>query len=163
MEKFVKHTIAPFYHKDSKVLILGTMPSPKSREEGFYYAHPQNRFWRIVGDLFNSATPKTVLKKQELLQKNKIALWDVLQSCEIVGASDSSIKNPVANDISFVLQTTEIQKIFTTGKKAYDLYRRYCEPQTKMEAILLPSTSPANCRMNYDTLLQQYQKILDFL
>lgn len=160
---YIEHTFGPFYKSDSRILILGTMPSPKSREEGFYYAHPQNRFWRIMAELFQEKTLENVQEKMAFLEKHKIALWDVLFSCEIQGADDSSIKNPKPNKINRILYEADIQAIFTTGKKAYDLYRKYCYPDTKREAISLPSTSPANCRMSYAELLEEYKIILQYL
>ena len=160
---YTEHTFDAFYRKDSRVLILGTMPSPKSREEGFYYAHPQNRFWRIMADLFGEKPFENLQEKVAFLEKHKIALWDVLFSCEIEGAEDSSIKNPKPNNINRILLGADIKAIFTTGKKAQDLYRRYCFVDTKREAIALASTSPANCRMKYDELLEEYKIILRYL
>jgi len=160
---YTEHTFDAFYRKDSRILILGTMPSPKSREEGFYYAHSQNRFWRIMADLFTEKSFENVEEKMAFLEKYKIALWDVLFSCEIQGAEDSSIKNPQPNNINRILNEADIQAIFTTGKKAQELYRRYCLKKTKREAIALPSTSPANCRMTYEELLAEYREILRYL
>jgi len=160
---YTEHTFDAFYREDSRILILGTMPSPKSREEGFYYAHPQNRFWRIMADLFGEKHFDTIQEKMAFLEKYKIALWDVLFSCEIQGAEDSSIKNSQPNRINRVLEEADIQAIFTTGKKAQDLYRRYCLEETKREAVSLPSTSPANCRMSYEELLEEYKVILQYL
>lgn len=160
---YTEHTFDAFYRKDSRILILGTMPSPKSREEGFYYAHPQNRFWRIMADLFGEKPFKNPEEKIAFLEKYKIALWDVLFSCEIQGAEDNSIKKPQPNNINRILYSADIQAIFTTGKKAQDLYRRYCFKDTKREAISLPSTSPANCRTSYEDLLEEYKRILMYL
>jgi TDG/mug DNA glycosylase family protein len=139
------------------------MPSPKSREYGFYYSHPQNRFWHILSDLFHEPFPQTNEEKTALLLRHHIALWDVLHSCRIDGADDASIRYPVPNDIAGLLKTTGIHQVFTTGAKAASLYRRFCLPQTGVEAFPLPSTSPANCRFyTYDKLLEAYRVLLNY-
>ncbi|MBM6921589.1 DNA-deoxyinosine glycosylase [Phocea massiliensis] len=142
----VLHELAPVFDKQSRVLFLGTIPSPKSREKGFYYAHPQNRFWPVLAAVFGEEIPQTTEQRRNFALSHGIALWDVLASCTIRGADDQSIKDPVANDLSIILNHADIRAIFTTGKKAAALYKKYCLPQTKREAIELPSTSPANCR-----------------
>lgn len=163
MEEFVTHTLQPIYDKNARVLILGTIPSPKSREYGFYYGHPQNRFWRVLAALFREEIPMTNDAKKQFVLSHHIALWDVLASCTINGAEDSSIKNPTPNDINRILSEAPIRAIITTGKKAFSLYRRYCEPNTHREAICLPSTSPANCRnCGLEDLICAYRVILDF-
>ena len=153
----------PFIEKDSEILILGTFPSPKSREEGFYYGHPQNRFWKIVAKLLNQEVPVTVEQKKAFLKRNHIALWDTLESCTITGASDASIKNPKVNDVKNCIKGTKIKQIFTTGKKAESLYNRYIKEDTGMDAIGLPSSSPRNCTMDFDTLCEKYKVLLDYL
>lgn len=155
----VTHTLKPIFNAESSVLILGTMPSPKSRENNFYYGNPQNRFWKVLSAVFNEKLPENNKERAELLLKHRIALWDVLESCEIKGADDSSIKNPVPNDLSIILDTCNIKAIFTTGKKAFLLYQRLCEPKTKTPAVVLPSTSPANCRMSLESLIESYSEI----
>ena len=155
----VEHTIPVFCPKGSRILILGTIPSPKSRAFGFYYGHPQNRFWRVLADVLEEDIPETNDEKKAFLLRNHIGLWDVLASCEINGASDSSIKNPVPNDFTEILSRGEIQSIYTTGRKATDLYKRYCYPDTQVEAIMLPSTSPANCRVSFEALKEAYRVI----
>lgn len=152
------HTLDPIYFNDSKVLILGSMPSLKSRELGFYYAHPKNRFWTTLEKVYNTKIGNSKEEKIVFLKTNKIALFDVLQSCEISSSSDSSIKNPVANDLSTILNNSSITTIFTTGRKAYTLYKKFCYPNTKIEAIYLPSTSAANCPKNIDDILFSYYK-----
>lgn len=159
----VKHEIKPFYNKQSKILILGTMPSPKSREMGFYYAHPQNRFWKVLSDILNEKFPETIAERQKLLNKYHIALWDVLVYCQIEGASDSSIKNPVANDLNSLIKESQIKAIFTTGKKAESLYNKLCFSKTQMPCIFLPSTSPANQQISYGKVKEEYKKILEYL
>ena len=142
----VLHELSPVFNAQSRVLFLGTIPSPKSREKGFYYAHPQNRFWPVLAAVFGEEVPQTTEERRNFALLHGIALWDVLASCTIRGADDKSIKDPVANDLSIILNHADIRAIFTTGKKAAALYKKYCLPQTKREAIELPSTSPANCR-----------------
>lgn len=159
----VTHTFDPIVDHQSKILILGSMPSPKSRENGFYYGHPQNRFWKVIADIFNEEIPNTNELKKEFLHRHHIALWDVLKSCEIKGADDNSIKNPVPNDFTEILNQAPIKVIFTTGKKATDLYMKYCYPSTQIPTIGLPSTSPANRRISYEALKLEYEQLLDFL
>lgn len=158
----VWHTLEALYDADSRILILGTMPSVKSRELGFYYAHPQNRFWKIMAHYFDEPL-KTKEERIAFCHRHHIALFDVLQSCEIKGSSDSSIQKAVPNDLRPILNTANITAIFTTGKKAYDLYQRYLKQQTGMDAILLPSTSPANAQKSLEALIEDYQVILKFL
>lgn len=159
----VAHLIPPVYNAQSRVLILGTMPSPKSREVGFYYGHPQNRFWKVMAYHFKVSYPQTTEERRELMLSRHIALWDVLESCTINGAGDASIRDAVANDITPILQTADIRAIFTTGKKAYTLYQRLIRPQVGRDAILLPSTSPANCGQPLDALCTRYATILTYL
>ena len=149
------HTIKPFYNKDSK--ILGSFPSIKSREAGFYYAHPQNRFWKVLSNIFN----ETIENKQEFLKKNHIALFDVCASCEIKGSSDASIKEVVPNDISEILKSSEIKIIFLNGKTAANLYKKYMQ-DIKIPSVVLPSTSPANATFNLEKLTKEYQVIAKF-
>ena len=161
--EFVSHTFGPVYDGRSRVLILGTMPSPKSREHGFYYGHPQNRFWPVMAELFGVPRPQTNAEKEALVRAHGIALWDVLTSCTITGASDASIRDPEPNDIGVILRAAEIRAVYTTGAKAAELYRRYCLPRTGVPAAALPSTSPANARMRLADLIGAYRVILDDL
>lgn len=154
-----KHTIDAYYQKDSKILILGTMPSVKSRELCFFYMHPKNRFWKVLSTIYNESFPNTIEEKKEFLKKHHIALWDVVKSCEMIGSSDSSITNVEVNDIVSLLEKTNIQTIYTTGKKAFQLYQKYSYPSTKIEAIYLPSTSPANAVLTEKDLIEKYQII----
>lgn len=158
----VIHPLAPVYDVGSRVLILGTMPSPRSREEGFYYGHPQNRFWKILSTLYDEPVAKNTVQRLEFLHKHHIALWDVLAQCDITGAQDSSIRNPVANDISFILKQCNICAIYTTGQTAAKWYKRLIQPHTEIEAITLPSTSPANCAVSMEKLLDAYAQILQY-
>ena len=158
----VMHTFEPIYDGNSKVLILGTMPSVRSRAENFYYMHPQNLFWRVLSNILAIQLPGTIADKKKMLLDNYMAIWDVLQSCEIEGSSDSTIRNPVANDFSGIIGKTQIKAIFTNGTKATDLYKRYCKKSTGIHSIYLPSTSPAN-RKNYDfnKVCHEWKQILD--
>ena len=158
--EYIEHTIPPVYDEHSKILILGTMPSPKSREYGFYYSHPQNRFWRVLSELYQEPLPTTVEEKAAFVLRHNIALWDVLKSCQIQGADDSSIRDPVPNDIAGLVHRTHIARIFTTGTKAAALYKRFCQ-KTAGPAVPLPSTSPANCRhYTVERLVEAYRVIL---
>jgi len=161
--KIVEHTLLPEYDKNSKVLILGTIPSPKSRENGFYYGHPQNRFWKVMAGIFNADLPVTNDEKKLFIKERNIALWDVLASCEIKSASDTSIRNPKANSISEITDKADIRAVFTTGKKAYELYKKYCMEFNDYPVIPLSSTSPANCRMTLEKLIEEYKVILKYL
>ena len=125
----IEHPLEPIYAVDSRVLVLGTMPSPKSREIGFYYGHPQNRFWKVMGALFDEPEPLGIEGRTAFLYAHGIALWDVLSSCAIVGASDASIVDPVANDLSRIAEAAPLEAVFTTGSKATALYRRFGAPQ----------------------------------
>lgn len=162
MEK-VFHTLEPVFDENSRVLILGTMPSPKSRERMMYYGHPQNRFWRVMASVLETDLPEGADARFQMLRERGIALWDVLSSCSIDGASDSSIRDAVPNDISLITSRTDIRMIFTTGKKAYELYNRYMRPVTGIDAVCLPSPSPANCAVSMDELIDSYKQILDYL
>lgn len=161
-EKIV-HPIPPVFDSQSRVLILGTMPSPKSRESGFYYGHPQNRFWRVLAALWNEQVPETTEEKRAFALQHGIALWDVLASCSIVGASDASIRDAVPNPIGDLLRQTRIHSVVTTGKTAGKLYQKFCFPQTRKTAIVLPSTSPANCRIPMETLITEYKILRELL
>ena len=157
------HSIEPIFDAESRVLILGTMPSPKSREVQFYYGHPQNRFWRVLAAVLGEELPQSVPEKKAMLLRHRIALWDVLAECEITGASDSSIRNPVANDLSVILGHAPVQAVFTTGATAWKLYTRLQKPHTGIEAVRLPSTSPANCAVKMEALTEAYKAILPWL
>ena len=153
------HQIEPVYNKDSKILILGSFPSVKSRETGFFYGHPQNRFWKVIASLYNENVPAIIEEKKEMLLRNHIALWDVVASCEIRGSSDTSIRNVKANDIKKLIQETSISRIYVNGKTAYKLYQKYLEGHLGMKAVVLPSTSPANAAYSLDRLLEEWKII----
>ena len=156
----VLHTVSPVYDNNSRVLVLGSFPSVKSWEEGFFYGHKQNRFWIVLSNCFDCALPQTIDEKKKLLLSNGVALWDVIHSCDITGSSDSSIKNAVPNDISKILAAANIQKIITNGKKADTLYKKYIEPETNIKAVCLPSTSPANAQWSLDRLCDEWKNEL---
>lgn len=158
------HPFPPIYDKNSQILILGTFPSPKSRSSNFYYSHPQNHFWKVIAHIFNQKVPITNQEKEQFLLKNHIALWDVIQSCEIKGAKDETIKNPLPNDLNMILKKANIKAIFTTGKKATELYQKLIYPYTDIQSNYLPSTSPANSA-NYtiEDLHQAYLQIMNYL
>lgn len=146
------HPIKPIFDKKSKILILGSFPSKKSREQMFFYGHPQNRFWKVVSAVFCQKTPETIEEKTEFLLSNNIAVWDVIASCDIVGSSDSSIKNVVANDLSLIFQSADIKQIFVNGKTAEKYYKKYIQNKIGRGAVCLPSTSPANAAWSVDRL-----------
>lgn len=155
----IKHVFEPVWDKNSKVLILGTFPSVKSRENNFYYGHPQNRFWKVMAGITGSELPVGIEDKKKMLIENNIAIWDVIASCSIVGSSDSSIKNVIVNDLSDVLEGSLIDRIYANGAKAYELYMKYTYPDTKREIIKLPSTSPANAVFTLDKLIEKWAVI----
>lgn len=146
------HNIEPVFNDKSKVLILGSFPSVKSREQQFFYGHPQNRFWRVLSEVFGCPLPQNISEKKAMLLAHQVAVWDVIASCSIEGSSDASIRDVRPNDISRILETADIQKIFANGAKAHDLYRGYIYPVTQREIIKLPSTSPANAAYSVERL-----------
>ena len=159
MSESVIHPLPPLFDANSRVLILGTMPSPKSRQNGFYYAHPQNRFWRVLAGVFSCKVPQTVEQKKKLVLENRLALWDVIAECEITGSADTSIKNVKPNDIASIIENTAVNRIFVNGKTAEKYYIRYIEKTVGQKAICLPSTSPANAAWSLDRLINAWQII----
>lgn len=157
----IQHGFAPVFDGRSRVLILGTLPSGKSRETGFYYGHPQNRFWKVLAVLFDEDVPQTVGDKKAMLLRNGVAVWDVVDSCDIIGASDSSIKNVVPADVAGLLDRTGIEKVFANGALAKKLYDKYTLDRTGIPAVQLPSTSPANARFRLDDLVKSWEIIKD--
>ena len=154
------HNISPVYDKDCKILILGSFPSVKSREEGFFYGHPQNRFWKMISRVFDKPEPQNIPEKCKLLLSNHIALWDVIGSCEITGSSDSSIKYAVPNDIMKIIKASSIEKIILNGKTAEKYYNKYLREKIKIEAVCLPSTSPANAAWSLGGLVDKWKSAL---
>lgn len=154
----MNHNIDPVYSSESTILILGSFPSVKSREVGFFYGHPQNRFWKVITNIYNSEITLDIDDKKQFLLNNKIALWDVIESCEIEGSSDSSIKNVVINPISQLINKTKITRVFTNGKMADKLYNEYCIEETNIASNQLPSTSPANAAYSLEKLIEIWSK-----
>ncbi|MGN0544322.1 MAG: DNA-deoxyinosine glycosylase [Acutalibacteraceae bacterium] len=154
------HTFDPVYDENSRVLILGSFPSVKSREQGFYYAHAQNRFWRVIADITGEETPQTVEEKKSLLLRRNIALWDVAHCCEVDGSSDSSMRNVRPNDIAALLENTQITRIFANGKTAAKLYEKLVAPETGVPITCLPSTSPANAAFSLERLREEWEAVV---
>ena len=151
------HPIPPVFDVASRVLVLGSFPSVNSREEQFFYGHPQNRFWKVLAGVFGEEVPKTVQEKRSFLLRNHVAVWDVIHSCDIVGSSDSSIRNVTPNDIGKILSQAPIEAIYVNGKTAANYYKKYLEKQVGREAIILPSTSPANAAWSLDRLMEAWE------
>ena len=156
----IQHPILPVYDENSRILILGSFPSVRSREEMFFYGHPKNRFWKVIAALFGDIEPQCIEEKRRLLLKHNIAVWDVIASCDIIGSSDSSIKNVVPNDLRLILNHANIERIFVNGKAAEKYYDRYIKEQINREAVYLPSTSPANASWSTDALIESWKMIL---
>ena len=157
------HPFPPLYNENSKVLILGSFPSVKSREQMFFYGHPQNRFWKVISAVTGKTLPETIEEKKKLLLSSGIALWDVIASCEITGSSDSSIKNATANDLTEILSNAEIKQIFVNGRTAEKYYNKYIRDSIGREAVCLPSTSPANAAWNVEKLADNWNVLNDFI
>ena len=155
------HTFPPLWTPESKILILGSFPSVKSRESNFYYGHPQNRFWKVIAALTGGAVPETIEDKKRILLDHGIAVWDVIESCQIIGSSDSSIRNVKVNDFSEILEEVPGIRIFANGTKSYELYVKYAYPQTGREIVKLPSTSPANAAWSLERLTQEWRRLLE--
>lgn len=156
----ISHTFLPVYDENSELLILGSFPSVKSREQGFYYGHPQNRFWKVLAVVCDCEVPQTIEEKKAMLLDKRIAIWDVIDSCDIIGSSDSSIKNVVPADIAEILKKTRITRIFANGKTAGSLYEKFSRESTGIEAIVLPSTSPANAAYSLERLTECWKSCL---
>ena len=155
----IVHPIPPVYDRNSEVLILGSFPSVKSREAGFFYGHPQNRFWKVTAAVFAENVPRTIEEKKAFLARNHIALWDVIGTCDIVGSSDASIRNVVPNDLSVILGHANIRAIYVNGKTAMKYYLKYTQPLTGRAAVCLPSTSPANAAWTVEKLQTEWNRI----
>ena len=156
----ITHEFEPIFDEQSRVLILGTLPSVKSREGNFYYHHPQNRFWRVLAKIIGIETPETIGEKKAMLLAGGIAVWDVIQSCDIIGSSDSSIKNVTPADLRIILEKAPIQTIFCNGGKAFELYQKYCRDMTALPTVKLPSTSPANAVWSLERLVDAWEEEL---
>lgn len=152
----VRHEFPPVYDEHSRILVLGSFPSVKSREQQFYYGHPQNRFWKVIAALTQSEVPTTIEEKKKLLIENRIAVWDVIAQCDIIGSSDSSIKNVTATDLECIFQKADIKQIFANGQTAKKLYDRYQKKKCGREIVGLPSTSPANAAFSLERLIEEW-------
>lgn len=157
----LKHTFDPVFNAESKILILGSFPSVKSRENNFFYGHPQNRFWKVMANVLEWEVPTTIEEKREMLLENHVAVWDVIASCSIVGSSDTSIKDVVVNDFSRILENSKVERIYVNGGKAYELYHKYAEKVTGIQAVKLPSTSPANAAWSLEKLTKTWKEIIE--
>lgn len=157
----LKHTFDPVFDAESKILILGSFPSVKSRENNFFYGHPQNRFWKVMANVLEWEVPATIEEKREMLLKNHVAVWDVIASCSIVGSSDTSIKDVVVNDFSRILENSKVERVYVNGGKAYELYHKYAEKVTGIQAVKLPSTSPANAAWSLEKLTKTWKEIIE--
>ena len=155
----ILHPFPPLYDDESTILILGSFPSVKSREVSFFYGHPQNRFWKVTSAVMGENCPTTIDEKAAFLHRNHIALWDTIHSCEIVGSSDSSIRNVVPNDLFPILTSAQIRTIYTNGRKSHELYQKCIEPNLGRPAVYLPSTSPANAGWSLERLIEAWSII----
>ena len=160
----VKHGFEPVFDSSSRILILGTLPSVKSREQNFYYGHPQNRFWKLLARICeNEKVPESIKEKKVFLLTNHIAIWDVISECDIIGSSDSSIKNVVPTDLNRILEHAPIQQIYGNGGKAYELYQKYSYLKVQRKMTKLPSTSPANAAWQMDRLESEWEQIREII
>lgn len=157
----IVHPIPPLFDEKSRILILGSFPSVKSREAAFFYGHPQNRYWSVVSRVLGLEKPETIEEKRRMMLAKGIAMWDVIASCEIEGSSDSSIRNVTANDLSVILDSCKIEKIFVNGKTAEKYYKKYTYPKTGIKAVCLPSTSPANAAWSIERLTEAWKIITE--
>lgn len=160
-EKMI-HSIPPTYDASSKILVLGSFPSVASREQSYFYAHPQNRFWKVLAAIFEKEIPQKTEDKKSFLLQHHVAVWDVIFSCDIVGSSDSSITDVKANDLRPILDEAEIRAIFVNGRKAAQLYKKYIEPSIGIKAIDLPSTSPANAAWSLEKLTESWKILREY-
>ena len=155
----IEHPFPPLYDKDSRILVLGSFPSVKSREQNFFYGHPQNRFWKTVAGVLSEDVPQTIEEKKKFLHRNHIALWDVIHSCDIEGSSDSTIRNVVPNNLDVIFKEADIQAIYCNGAKSFEYYEKYQKKETGKEAVKLPSTSPANAAFSLERLKENWRQI----
>ena len=161
MAERIQHPFGPLFCESSRVLILGSFPSVKSREQQFFYGHPQNRFWKVIAALYHRDPPATIGEKKELILSNGLALWDSIASCVITGSSDASIKEVRANDLAVILSRAPIRRICCNGKTSWQQYEKLIRPATGREALCLPSTSPANAQWSLDRLIDAWSVILE--
>lgn len=153
------HPFPPLYDSESEILILGSFPSVKSREQKFFYGHKQNRFWKVMAAVLETAVPETIEEKKKMLYRHHIALWDSISSCDIIGSSDSSIKNAVPTDLGQIITGSKIRKIFCNGAASGICFKKYQEKELQITADILPSTSPANAAYSLEKLISIWRKI----
>ena len=156
----IDHPFPPLFDSESRTLILGSFPSVKSREAMFFYGHPQNRFWKLMALLYGGDVPVTVEEKSALIIRNRLALWDSIHSCTITGSSDSSVKDVVPNDLSVIFENSRVSRVFCNGALSHKMYMKYIFPATGIDAVKLPSTSPANAAYSLERLAQEWKVIL---
>ncbi len=159
----IVHPFPPLYDENSEILILGSLPSVKSREQKFFYGHPQNRFWKVMAQILSEEVPVTIEEKSAMLHKHHIALWDTIYSCDIIGSSDSSIKNVVPTDLKPIIEGSKIRNVYCNGAASGKYYKKYQQKILGIEAKVLPSTSPANAAYSVERLLENWRIILDAL
>ena len=153
------HPIPPTYDENSRILILGSFPSVKTREAGYFYGHPQNRFWKVVASIYREPVPITITERHDFLIRNRIAVWDSIHQCTIIGSSDASIRDVIPNDLTPILSNASIEQIYCNGRKSWEMYHRYIEPVSGRSAVVLPSTSPANAAWTLDKLVAAWAVI----
>ena len=160
MKTEISHPFPALYNESSRILILGSFPSVKSREQRFFYGHPQNRFWRVTAGVLGCPVPQDIPEKRAMLLNNGIALWDSIARCVIEGSSDASIEQVVPNDLSPIFAAADIRRVFCNGKKSWEMYHRYIEPNIGYSAVCLPSTSPANASWSLERLILVWKEQL---
>lgn len=163
MYERIVHPFGPLFRGDSKILILGTLPSVKSREQGFYYGNAQNRFWQVLAGVFECEAPAGTEEKKRFLYEKRIALWDVIESCDIIGSRDGSIKNAAPTDLKSLIGNSEIKAVFANGRKAEALYEKFQKPETGLGIVCLPSTSPANAAWSLERLIESWRRVAQAL
>ena len=159
----IVHPIPPLYDENSRILILGSFPSVKSREANFFYGHPQNRFWPLMAVIFERPPFRSVEEKREFALSHGIAMWDVIYSCDIVGSSDSSIKNAVPSDLLSIKETGDLRTVITNGRTSGKMYDKYQKNELGMESLTLPSTSPANAAWSFERLFEEWKIVREIL
>ena len=164
MRTELTHPFPPLCDERSRILILGSFPSVKSREQRFFYGHPQNRFWKVMAAVLGAPVPQSIPEKRELLLTHGVALWDSIARCEIEGSADASITSVVPNDLRPIFAACAIRQVFCNGKKSFEMYRKYCESNSGRPALCLPSTSPANAAWSLERLTEAWrEQLLPFL
>ena len=157
----VKHEFDPIFDENSEILILGTLPSVKSREQNFYYGHPQNRFWKVMAAVLQVEVPISIDEKKRMLHENHIALWDTIYSCDIIGSSDSSIRNVTPTDLQPIIEQSQIKRVYCNGAISGKYFKKYQQNVLGMEAVTLPSTSPANAAYSVERLVSIWKQMLE--